>query len=142
MGKAPRLLRRIPIGPQLLTPTPTAPDRATRPGDFATIAEALDFAAGQTTGINLHSPRGELIEALSYRRLRDQAVALATRLMAAGLVAGDRVALAADSDGDFLRAFFACQYAALVPAPTPLPAPFAGKEASVAHIPRILIPAG
>ena len=61
---------------------------------------------------------------------------------AAGLAPGDRVALAAESDGDFLRAFFACQYAGLAPAPTPLPAPFAGKEVFVAHIRRLLIAAG
>jgi fatty-acyl-CoA synthase len=125
-----------------LTPTPTAPDRAARLGDFATIAEALDYAALQPTGINIHSLRGELAEVLPYSKLRDQARALAGRLLASGLEPGDRVALAADSDGDFLRAFFACQYAALVPAPLPLPAPFGGKEAYVAHVRRMLISSG
>jgi len=52
------------------------------------------------------------------------------------------VALAAESDGDFLRAFFACQYAGLTPAPLPLPAPFGGKDAYVAHVRRMLISAG
>ncbi|MEO8926513.1 MAG: fatty acyl-AMP ligase [Caulobacteraceae bacterium] len=130
------------IGPPLLTPTPTAPQRATRPGDFATIGEALDFAATQETGINIHSLRGELAEVLPYAKLCEQARALAGRLLAAGLAPGDRVALAADSDGDFLRAFFACQYAALVPAPVPLPAPFGGKDAYVAHVRRMLIASG
>jgi fatty-acyl-CoA synthase len=125
-----------------LTPTPTAPERTLRPGDFATIAEALDFAADQPTGVNIHSLRGELIEVLPYAALREQARALAARLLAAGLASGDRVALAAESDGDFLRLFFACQYAGLVPAPTPLPAPFGGKEGYVAHIRRMLISAG
>ncbi len=50
--------------------------------------------------------------------------------------------MAADSDGDFLRAFFACQYAGLVPAPVPLPAPFGGKDAYVAHLRRMLIASG
>jgi fatty-acyl-CoA synthase len=125
-----------------LTPTPTAPERTTRPGDFATIAEALDFAARQPTGVNIHSLRGELVETLPYAALREQARALAARLLAAGLKPGDRVGLAAESDGDFLRAFFACQYAGLVPAPTPLPAPFGGKDAYVAHIRRMLMSAG
>ncbi|MGI9169297.1 MAG: hypothetical protein ACR2FH_03865 [Caulobacteraceae bacterium] len=78
-----------------MTPTPTAPERAIRPGDFATLVGALDHAADQPTGINIHSLRGELIEALPYSRLRDQAVTLAGGLLAAGLEPGDRVALAA-----------------------------------------------
>src|ERR1700722_2636489 len=91
------------IGPPILTPTPTAPHRTIRKGDFPTIAQALDYAADQPTGINLHSLRGELVEALPYEALRDQARALAGRLLGLGLQPGDRVAIAADSDGDFLR---------------------------------------
>ena len=125
-----------------MTPTPTAPDRAARLGDFATIAEALDFAALQSTGVNIHSLRGELVEVLPYAKLREQARTLAAGLLAGGLEPGDRIALAADSDGDFLRAFFACQYAALVPAPVPLPAPFGGKDAYVSHVRRMLISSG
>ncbi len=125
-----------------MTPTPTASGRTLRPGDFSTIAEALDFAAGQATGINIHSLRGELVEVLPYSVLGEQARRLGAGLLAAGLESGDRVALAADSDGDFLRAFFACQYAGLVPAPVPLPAPFAGKDAYVAHVRRLLVSAG
>jgi len=122
-----------------LTPTPTAPGRTLRKGDFLTLAEALDFAGDQPTGINIHSLRGELIEAIPYGALRDQSRALATRMLAAGLEPGDRVMLAAESDGDFLRAFFACQYAGLVPAPAPLPAPLGGKGAYVEHVRRMLI---
>ena len=125
-----------------MTPTPTAPERIMRPADFSTIAEALDFAAGQPTGINIYSIRGELIEVLPYALLRDQALTLASRLQATGLEPGDRVALAAESDGDFLRAFFACQYAGMAPTPTPLPAPFGGRDAYVAHIRRMLISSG
>ena len=125
-----------------MTPTPTAPDRHIRPGDFATIGAALDFAAEQTTGVNIHSLRGELTEVLSYASLAAQARALAHRLLALGLAPGDRVALAAESDGDFLRAFFACQYAGLVPAPVPLPAPFGGKDTYIAHVRRMLMSAG
>ncbi|HEV2365545.1 MAG TPA: fatty acyl-AMP ligase [Caulobacteraceae bacterium] len=121
-----------------LTPTPTAPERRTRQGDFTTICEALDFAAGQPTGINIYSVRGELTEALPYARLREEAVALARRMVAAGFEHGDRIGLAADSDGEFLRAFFACQYAGLTPAPLPLPAPFGGKDAYLEHLRRLL----
>ena len=124
-----------------MIPTPTAPELETRPGDFATLSEALDHAALGPTGVNLHSPRGELIEVLPYARLRVDAQALAGRLLGAGLRPGDRVALAAESSGEFLRAFFACQYGGLVPAPTPLPAPFGGKDAYVDHIRRMLLSA-
>ncbi|MBA3810112.1 MAG: fatty acyl-AMP ligase [Caulobacteraceae bacterium] len=125
-----------------MTPTPTAPGRTLRRGDFSTITEALDCAAGQATGVNIHSLRGELVEVLPYSALREQACRLGAGLLAVGLEPGDRVALAADSDGDFLRAFFACQYAGLVPAPVPLPAPFAGKDAYVAHVRRLMMSAG
>ncbi|HWF01845.1 MAG TPA: fatty acyl-AMP ligase [Caulobacteraceae bacterium] len=122
-------------------PTPTAPGRSIRRSDFSTLAGALDFAAGQETGVNIHSLRGELVEVLPYSQLREQALALAGRLLAAGLVPGDRVMMAAESDGDFLRGFFACQYAGLAPAPCPLPAPFGGKAAYVDHLRRMLISA-
>ncbi len=124
-----------------MTPTPTAADRTLRKGDFATIAEALDYAGAQTTGVNIHSLRGELVEALSYAGLAEQARALAGRLLGLGLEPGDRVTIAADSDGDFLRAFFACQYAGLAPAPVPLPAPLGGKEAYVGHVRRMMVSA-
>ncbi|MET0272972.1 MAG: fatty acyl-AMP ligase [Phenylobacterium sp.] len=117
---------------------PTAADRAVRLADFATLTEALDFAATGETGVTLHSLRGDVAEALPYAALCDQAKALAVRLLATGLAAGDRVGLVAETDGDFVRAFFACQYAGLVPAPLPLPAPLGGREAYVAQIGRML----
>lgn len=125
-----------------MIPTPTAPDRSLPGGDATTLSRALDMAALGPTGVNLHSSRGELIEVLPYALLREQALAQAGRLQAAGLVKGDRVGLAAESSGDFLRAFFACQYVGMVPAPTPLPAPFGGKEVYVEHIRRMLVSAG
>jgi fatty-acyl-CoA synthase len=125
-----------------LTSTPTAPDRHTRNGDFATLADALDFAAAQPTGINLHSLRGELTQALTYAELAASARDLAGALLALGLEPGDRVAMAAESDADFLNAFFACQYAGLTPVPLPLPAPFGGKDAYLAHVRRMFQAAG
>ena len=96
--------------------TPTASDRTVRFADFPTLTQALDFAATGETGINLYSLRGELVEALPYAKLRDEAVVLARRLLATGAKVGDSVALLAETDGDFVRAFFACQYAGLLPA--------------------------
>jgi fatty-acyl-CoA synthase len=48
------------------------------------------------------------------------------------------VGLLAESDGDFARAFFACQYAGLVPAPLPLPAAFGGKEGYISFLRRMI----
>jgi len=125
-----------------LAPTPTAPDRHVRHADFGSVAEAVDCAAAHPTGVNLYSLRGELSEVLPYAQLREEARQLGLRLLGAGLEPGDRVALAAETDGDFLRAFFACQYAGLVPAPVPLPAPFGGKETYLEHVRRMLLSCG
>lgn len=118
--------------------TPTAPERVLQPYGFSTLAEALDLAARGPTGFNVYSLRGEVAEVLPYAELREQARALAARFIAGGFKPGDRVALAAVTDGDFLRAFFGCQYAGLVPAPLPLPAPFGGKDAYVEHVRNML----
>ncbi len=123
----------------MLEPTPTfQPGFAMRRADFGTLAEALDYAAGDSTGFNFFSGKGALVEALPYRTLRPDAVALARRLLGAGLEPGCRVGIVAESDGDFVRAFFACQYAAMVPAPLPLPTAFGGKEGYIAHLRRML----
>ncbi|MFZ5718055.1 MAG: fatty acyl-AMP ligase [Pseudomonadota bacterium] len=121
-----------------MTITPSAPDRPFRQGGFATLTEALDFAAQGPTGLNLYGLRGELIEAIPYRSLRERARALAGRLLGAGLNPHDRVGLVAETDADFITAFFACQYARLIPAPLPLPAPLGGREAYVEQIGRML----
>jgi fatty-acyl-CoA synthase len=114
--------------------TPTEPERDVRLADFPTLVAALDFAARGATGVNLHGLRGELVEALPYGALREQAQEHAQRLLAAGLVPGDRVGLIAETDGDFVRAFFACQYAGLLPAPMALPTPLGGREAYIEQI--------
>ncbi|HTQ71636.1 MAG TPA: fatty acyl-AMP ligase [Acidocella sp.] len=120
-------------------PTPTHhAGLAKRLADFGTIAEALDYAAQGPTGLNFYSGKGLLTEVLPYAALRAQAIALARRLLGAGLKPGERVGLLAESDGDFARAFFACQYAGLVPAPLPLPAAFGGKEGYISFLRRMI----
>ena len=116
--------------------TPTAPDRAIRLADFATLTEALDFAASGETGLNLLlACAAKLAEALPYARAaRRGPGAGRSACWPPGLTPGDRVGLIAETDGDFVRAFFACQYAGLVPAPLPLPAPLGGREAYVEQI--------
>ena len=124
-----------------MTPTPTAPDRDLRLG-FSTLVEALEFAATRPTGVNLYDLRGKLALALPYATLRDEAQVLARRLLSSGLSPGDRVGLVADTDADFVRLFFACQYAGLIPAPLPLPAPLAGRQAYIEQLGRLLGSAG
>jgi fatty-acyl-CoA synthase len=113
-------------------------DRPFRLGGFPTLTAALDFAALGPTGVNLYGLRGELVTVMTYAELRDRARALAVRLLAAGLKTHDRVGLVAETDADFVTAFFACQYARLTPAPLPLPAPLGGRDAYVEQIGRML----
>ncbi|MBU6419986.1 MAG: fatty acyl-AMP ligase [Proteobacteria bacterium] len=120
-------------------PTPTRNDGLVkRLADFATMAEALDYAALGATGLNFYSGKGVLTEVLPYAALRTQAIALARRFLGMGLKPGERVGLLAESDGDFARAFFACQYAGLVPAPLPLPAAFGGKDGYISFLRRMI----
>ncbi|MFD1332571.1 fatty acyl-AMP ligase [Methylopila musalis] len=116
----------------------TDPSVSASPAAPATILDALDLAAAGDRGFDFHSARGVLLESLPYARLRDDAVALARRLLAAGLTPGDRVALIAETEADFVRLFFACGHARLVPAPMPLPMAFGGREAYLAHIRRMI----
>jgi len=105
---------------------------------FATLAQALDHAASVDAGMYFYSGRGQLTEALPYARLREQSEALARRMLARGLKRGDRVALLAETDGDFARSFFACQIAGLVPAPLPLPAALGGRQTYLEHLRRMV----
>jgi fatty-acyl-CoA synthase len=121
-----------------VNPTPTSPDRAVRLADFATLTEAIDYAAGGETGLNFHDLRGNLVRAMPYAALREAAKALAARLLASGLEPGDRVGLIADTTPEFVESFFACQYAGLIAVPLPLPAPLGGRVAYIEHIGRML----
>ena len=111
---------------------------AFRASDFSTLPEALDYAATGQAGANFYSARGDLREVQTYRDLRDQAQSMARRMIRAGLRAGDRVALIAETDSSFLRAFFACQYGGLVSVPMPLPVAFGGRAGYVEHIHAML----
>jgi fatty-acyl-CoA synthase len=106
----------------------------TRLADFSTLTEALEYSALSRAGFNFYSGRGELLTTLPYRELRDQAQSLARRMIRAGLRRGERVAIIAESSADFVRAFWASQYAALIPVPLPTPAAFAGRVNYIDHI--------
>ncbi len=107
--------------------------------DFATLVDALDYAAQGVRGFNFYSARGDLDDVLSFADMRDRALATARRLMTAGLERGCRVALIADTAPDFITAFFGCQYAGLLPVPLPLPTSFGGKDGYVEQLGKQMV---
>lgn len=125
-----------------LCATPSRSGVARRYGDFASFPEALDYAAQGNTGFNIYSGKGVLLEVLPYSLLRQQAHSVARRLLGLGLKPGDRLCLIAESDGDFARIFFGCQYAGLVPVPLPLPVAFGGKEGYIETLRGMITSAG
>lgn len=121
----------------MLRPLPTFSGLNQRSGDFATLAQALDYAATGESGLNFYAVRGELTTALSYRTLVTESRALAGQLRGMGFRTGERVAIIAETHPDFVRVFCACIYAGLVAVPLPLPFAFGGRDAYVAHIKRM-----
>jgi fatty-acyl-CoA synthase len=121
-----------------MQPTATDHQLPLRPGDFRCLTEALDYAAQGQTGMNFYDSRGKLYAAVSYSQLREQAKKLARRLLALSLPRMSRVAVIAETNPDFLRFFFACQYAGLVPVPLPVSVNLGNHRAYVDHLRRML----
>jgi fatty-acyl-CoA synthase len=122
-----------------LAQTPTSNrDLHQKLATFASLAEGLDYAAQGLTGFNFYSGRGALEFVLPYSELRRRALATARKLMSSGLVRLDRVAIVAETGADFMVAFFACQYAGLVPCPVPYSMYIGGKDAYEARIAGML----
>ena len=119
--------------------TPTTNNLSFRAGNFSTLPEALDYAAQGQTGYNFYDGRGKLNAVLSYAKLRDEAQALARRLCSLGLERGARMALVADTHPDFIRFFFACQYAGLIPVPLPASVHMGGRKSYVSQLRRLLL---
>jgi fatty-acyl-CoA synthase len=122
-----------------MKPTTTIHDLPLRLADFENLAEALDYAAKGDTGANFYKKNGQLDAVLPYAQLRDEAQTLARRLLSLNPERGVRVALVAETHPDFLRFFFACQYAGLVPVPLPISIHLGGFEAFVAQLHRLLM---
>lgn len=119
-------------------PTPTSnKSLATKSGGFATIIDALDYAAQGETGYSFFNLRGEVSTALPYRELRDNAKALARRL-AGRFERGARLAVVAETSPEFLTTFYACQYAGLIPAPMPMPVNLGGKDGYITQIRQMI----
>jgi len=117
--------------PAGLQPTPTHDDLPRRFADFATMPEALDYAARGVRGLNFHDARGKLVRAYPYGELREDALDNAARLIARGVAPGQRIALVAETSPEFVALFFGALYAGAWPVPLPLPTSFGGREAYV-----------
>ncbi|MDH7971415.1 fatty acyl-AMP ligase [Sphingomonas sp. AR_OL41] len=118
----------------VLLPTPTEDALPRRLADFATLGEALDYAAQGERGLNFHDPRGALARPYPYRELREDALAMARRLIAAGVKPEDRIALIAETSPDFAALFFGVIYAGGWPVPLPLPTSFGGRDSYIEQL--------
>ena len=94
-----------------LSATATRDDLPRRFSDFATLGEALDYAARGNRGLNFHDPRGTLARPYPYSELRTDALAMAYRLIAHGVKPEDRIALIAETSPEFAALFFGTIYA-------------------------------
>ena len=102
-------------------PTPTQDELPRRLSDFATLGEALDYAASGKRGLNFHDMRGKLARAYPYSEMRNDAMQAAYRLISHGIGKNDRIAIIAETGTDFAALFFGCIYAGAWPVPLPLP---------------------
>ncbi len=124
--------------PEAAAPTPSCNETLPfRNGGFATIVDALEYAAEGETGYNFFNLRGDVTARLAYADLRDRAKALAERL-GHRYERNARVAIVAETSPDFITAFFACQYAGLAPAPMPMPVNLGGKDGYIQQV-RLMI---
>jgi len=111
-----------------LVPTPNEDALPRRFSDFGTFGEALDYAAIGRRGMNFHDARGNLTRVYPFSELREDALAVARRLVAHGVRPEDRVALVAETGPEFAALFCGTIYAGAWPVPLPLPTSFGGKE--------------
>jgi fatty-acyl-CoA synthase len=122
------------MDPGALVPTPTDDALPRRYADFATMSEALDYAAQSARGFNFHDHRARLVRVYPFSELRDDALADAHRLIARGAKPGDRIALIAETAPEFVALFFGALYAGAWPVPLPLPTSFGGRESYVEQL--------
>jgi fatty-acyl-CoA synthase len=130
-----------------LVPTPTDDHLPRRLADFATLGEALDYAASGTRGLNFHDARGTLTRPYPFSEMREDSLAMARRLIAMGVKPEDRVALIAETGTEFAALFFGVIYTGAWPVPLPLPTSFGGAQSYIDQLtvqlsscdPRLLI---
>ena len=121
-----------------LKPTPINQSLTIKTDGFTSLVDALEYAAKGDSGFNFYDQRGELECVLSYHDLRDQARALAARILGLGCKQGDRVGIVAETNPMFHRFFFACLYAGLVPVALPAGVQLGARKAYINQIARML----
>ncbi|MGW8191649.1 fatty acyl-AMP ligase [Sphingomonas hankookensis] len=114
--------------------TPTVDALPRRFADFATLGDAMDYAAQGSRGLNFHDARGTLKRPYPFREMREDALQQAYRLIAKGVRPNDRIALIAETGAEFAALFFGVVYAGAWPVPLPLPTSFGGREAYVEQL--------
>lgn len=114
-----------------LTPTPSDCELPRIRAQFATFNDSIEYAARSKKGLNFHDMRGQLERVYPYSEMREDAIEMAYRLIAAGIKPKDRVALIAETGPDFAALFCACIYAGAWPVPLPLPTTFGGKDSYI-----------
>ncbi|WP_294325758.1 fatty acyl-AMP ligase [uncultured Sphingomonas sp.] len=117
-----------------LEATPTVDALPRRFADFATLGDAMDYAAQGSRGLNFHDARGTLKRPYPFREMREDALQQAYRLIAKGVRPNDRIALIAETGAEFAALFFGLVYAGAWPVPLPLPTSFGGREAYVEQL--------
>jgi len=122
--------------------TPINTELPVKSDGFTSLVDALEYAAAGKSGFNFYDHRGQLSAVLTYRDLRDEARALAGRLLGLGLKHGDRVGIIAETDPMFHRFFFACQYAGLIPVALPAGIQLGAHKTFVNQVRRMLESAG
>jgi len=115
---------------------PTRHPLALRRAAFGSVPEMLDYAAQGETGVSFYSARGERLSALPWKEVRERAQVIARKLIGAGFARGDRLLITADTWPGFFDAFFAAQYAGLLPVPVSIPVGIGGKEAYLDQLRR------
>ncbi len=111
--------------------TPTADPLPRRMSDFATLGEALDYAARGVRGLNFHDARGTLVRGYPFAQMRADAHDMARRLIAMGVTPGERVAIVAETSAEFAALFFGTVLSGAWPVPLPLPTSFGGRESYI-----------
>lgn len=135
----------VPAEQPVASPLPT-PTRNTllpfRRGGFDCLVDALDYAARGETGLNFYNARGVLVHRLPYADLQVQARRFARRLAGAGIGAGERLVIVADTWPGFCVAFFGAQYAGVLAVPVAVPVGLGAKESYIAQLRRQIVASG
>ncbi len=121
-----------------MIPTTTNQSLAVKTTGYSNLVEVLEYAAKGDTGFNFYDGRGRLSAVLPYSELRDEAMALARRLLGLGCKRGARVGIIAETEPMFHRFFFACQYAGLIPVAVPAGVQLGAHGAYVSQVRRML----